>query len=140
MKAALILKALERLIDEEDIKSRVYHDSKGVLTFGIGHNGEEKDLRMDAILLIAQHDLEDAAGDLVVVFGREWELFSENRQLALLDMMFNLGLPKFAQFSLMIVAIHRRDWAVAAAEALNSEWAKQVGSRAVRIADLLRNG
>ena len=69
-----------------------------------------------------------------------WDQFSHERQAALIDMCFNLGASRFRGFRGMIRAAKGGDWDAAAREALDSLWARQVGQRAITIADILRTG
>ena len=59
------------------------------------------------------------------------------RQAALLSMAFNLGAPRLGKFPNMRAAIAADDWRLAAAEALDSKWARQLPARAAEIAGLL---
>ena len=54
------------------------------------------------------------------------ELLSENRVLVLLNMAFNLGMPRLRTFYKTWDAIHKKDYDVAAEQMLDSRWAKQV--------------
>ncbi len=60
-------------------------------------------------------------------------------QRALGNMVFNIGVSGLLKFEKMLSALKRTDYETAADEALQSRWAEQVGSRATRIADLIRN-
>jgi len=53
-------------------------------------------------------------------------------------MAFNLGQPRLAGFKKLRAAVLAGDWDLAAAEALDSRWASQIGRRAVEVAALLR--
>ena len=55
-------------------------------------------------------------------------------------MAFNMGQPRLSSFVKMIAAVKARDWTTAAIEALDSRWASQTGTRATKIAALLRDG
>ena len=52
------------------------------------------------------------------------------RQLILIDMAFNMGVPRFYKFKKMWAAVHDEDYPTAAKEMLDSRWAKQVKGRA----------
>jgi GH24 family phage-related lysozyme (muramidase) len=66
--------------------------------------------------------------------------YSTERQMALTDMMFNMGAIKFRGFQKMIAAINQGDWEKAAIEAQDSDWFNQVGHRGPIIVNMLRNG
>ena len=65
---------------------------------------------------------------------------NENRRRVLMNMIFNLGLPKLLGFKKMLKAIENDDYDGAADEMLDSRWAKQVKGRAVELADIMRKG
>ena len=60
--------------------------------------------------------------------------------MALMSMAFNMGGPRLAGFKQMQVAIIAGKWKEAAAQAQQSRWAAQVGTRAVDIARMLATG
>lgn len=64
----------------------------------------------------------------------------EGVQAALINMCFNLGLPRLLGFKRMIAALEAKNYTLAAKEALNSKWATQVGDRAKDVAVMLREG
>ena len=62
------------------------------------------------------------------------------RQAVLIDMMFNLGSPRFKQFKKMIQALEDNDYSRASFEMLDSKWAVQVGNRANYLAEKMKQG
>ncbi len=127
------------IIRDEGMLLKPYHCSAGKLTIGVGRNLEDNGISTQEALLLLENDISRAANELDrAMFG--WRDFSEDRQRALLNMCFNMGWPRMSEFKKMIVAIWNGDWDTAAAEALDSKWATQVGQRAFRIAALLREG
>lgn len=69
-----------------------------------------------------------------------WRGLSDNRQRALVNMAFNMGVPTLMQFRKMLGALQAGRYEVAAEEALRSRWSSQVGARAERISDLIFDG
>lgn len=124
------------LIRDEGMRQKPYRDSVGKLTIGIGRNLDDRGLSNDECLELLSNDIDLAVSELTAVLP-EWRLLDEPRGRALVNMMFNLGRPKFCEFTRMIAAIRRHDFEEAAREAKDSKWAKQVGTRAVRIAAAL---
>lgn len=130
---------LSTLKRHEGFRAKPYRDSEGVLTIGYGRN-------LDAVGIseIEAHDLLTA--DIQVALGAaqrlvpDWDALDDARQEALVNMIFNLGAPKFLEFRRMRAAIAAGDWERAAAEALDSKWARQVGARAREIAAMLHIG
>lgn len=62
------------------------------------------------------------------------------RKGALVNMAFNLGGPKLAEFHGTLNALDSGDWNSAALHLMNSRYARQVKGRAVRLAYRLRTG
>ena len=67
-----------------------------------------------------------------------WKDLTVSQRRGLMNMAFNLGLPRLQKFEKMLLALRLGDGERAALEALDSKWAKQVGKRAWRIAALYR--
>lgn len=65
---------------------------------------------------------------------------TERRRNALCGMAYNMGVQKLLTFKDMCAALNAGDFDKAAAEALDSVWATQVGERAKRIAQALKEG
>jgi GH24 family phage-related lysozyme (muramidase) len=76
---------------------------------------------------------------LVEIFPLFWS-YSQPRQVALIDLGFNVGQGSFIRFKLMISAILQGNWAEASRQMLHSEWASQVGQRAIQDSNWIGNG
>ena len=129
-------KELER---DEGVKNRPYTCSAGKLTIGIGHNLEANGIPDIAIDVIYEADVEALEGGFDDAFPW-WRDMTDARQRALLNMGFNLGVPRLSKFRDMLQALEDGRWNDAAAEALASRWATQVHERAVRIAAMFKEG
>lgn len=74
------------------------------------------------------------------IFPR-FDLFTDNRQVAFINMMYQLGYRNFYGFHGMIDHALNGRWAQAADAALDSKWAKNDSpNRAQRIAAMIREG
>lgn len=155
-----IEKQLEFTGKEEGLRLTVYKCPAGHNTIGYGHNLDSNGIpdsmselkkRFTETLLINFEITEDEAKQLFEFDALEserllksifpdWNLFLENRQVALIDMMFNMGFPKFSGFHKTIEAIKSGMWHLAAQEAKSSIWYRQVTNRANRIIKLLQDG
>lgn len=80
-----------------------------------------------------------ACGDCWVLFPIYNEL-DDVRAAALVDMAYNLGRTRLAQFVKLRAAVEAVDWHTAAAEVRDSLWHKQVGERGDDIANMLETG
>jgi len=89
---------------------------------------------------ILDHDLAMAVGEshrLPHAFRKQ---LNETRARVIVNMIFNMGRPRFLSFKKMMAAVERRDFDQASVEMLDSRWAKQVGTRAVELAEIMRHG
>jgi lysozyme len=123
----------------EGVEHKPYKCTAGYLTIGVGRNIEERGLSDDEIDYILNNDVNIATDELVDTFDWYADL-SDVRQRVVVDMVFNLGMPRFKQFQNMISAIEAGDWSEAAAQMMDSRWAKQVGARAERLRDMMETG
>lgn len=131
----LIYQELKR---DEGSRPDMYLDSEGIPTIGIGHN-LQRPISPRAIRVIFDDDLTDALNDLDKQLPW-WRNLSEPRQRVLANMCFNMGITRLLGFKKALHAAATGDFKTAAAEMLDSKWAKQVGDRAQRLADTMEEG
>lgn len=110
----------------------------GNITIGIGRNLDAKPLSDAAIDFLLTEDVEEAETAARRIFP-DFDLYGEHRQLALINLIFNLGEAKFLEFSETIKAIRLGDWIGAAARLKRSRWYWQVKSRGVRVVQMVRD-
>lgn len=128
-----------QLTTDEGRRKRVYTDTKGKVTAGVGRNLSDRDFSEDEIDLMLHNDVQGALRDL----DRNipwWRLMSEDRQQALANMCFNMGIAKLLAFRKTLSLLQVGQYQQAAVEMLNSDWAKQVHERANRLSDMIRTG
>jgi lysozyme len=129
---------ISQLKRHEGFRDRVYLDSEGVPTIGYGHAlivGSK--IPKEACDIIFNHDVAVSIGEYESL---GLKISNPARKFALINMIFNIGLTAFLGFTKMVRAIEYDDWDLVSNEALDSKWAKQVGQRAVEIAEMLRTG
>ena len=91
--------------------------------------------------LLLTDDLNNVRREAVSVFGQSvWGSVDGVRKEAILDVVFNLGLPRFKQFVKFIGAVKSADWDTAAAELLKSEAADENPERYFRNYRVMRTG
>lgn len=135
------LKALLR--QDEGLRLRAYQDPQGIWTVGYGDTGPDVVEGLVISLADAERRLDAKCARAVSECRTAFPFFAdidERRQMVLAALAYNMGMTRLLGFKKMIDAIQRRDFDAAANELLCSRYAGQVGSRAVRYADLLRAG
>jgi lysozyme len=150
---------VKQLVKHEGVMLNIYQDSLGIDTIGIGRNVKDRgfskfELRMigktveeiylagiteeDAYFLL-KVDIDIVARELFNVKPVTGDVDSI-RQLVLMDMAFNMGVPRLCKFINMWAALEQHDYNKAADEMLDSKWAKQVKSRATNLAHSMQYG
>jgi lysozyme len=127
----------QMIMDQEGLRLKVYLDSLGIETIGVGRNLRDKGISTDEAMILLNSDLCDALDDVRHCFSC-YDSLSRPRQLVLIGLAFNLGREKLAKFVRFIGAIHRSDWNDAADELKNSKWYTQVGTRGVIYVKMIR--
>ena len=120
----------------EGKERKVYRCTSGKLTIGVGRNLEDLGLSDKEIDFLLRNDLNRVQLELMENVPCYKDL-SDPRQAVLLDMCFNLGITRFLQFRMMLTALEMGEYAEAAKEMLDSKWARQVGNRSVRLAEMM---
>ena len=151
---------INKLIAHEGLRLQVYQDTLGIDTIGIGRNLEDRGItkeeldwmdipNMDAIyeygiteadaMYLAKNDVQIVEKELVRSHPCVEELDAV-RQLVLVDMAFNMGVPRLSKFKKMWAAVHENKFDIAAKEMLDSRWAIQVKSRSTKLAHAMHHG
>lgn len=126
------------LIRHEGLKLKPYRCTAGKLTIGVGRNIEDNGITEAEARMMLRYDIEVSRSPLL-----KYKWFTQlntPRQDAIINMVFNLGLPRFLKFKKTIAFLQAEDWENAAVEMMNSTWAKQVGNRAVELAAIILTG
>ena len=143
----------------EGIVLNVYQDHLGIDTVGIGRNLQDRGIT-DGELLFMNKTIDDVydnglteeeayylcMNDIAIV---EKELLDSKpvvnqltdvRQMVLVDMAFNMGVPRLKLFKNMWLAIEKVNYPLACEEMIDSRWASQVGNRAMKLSLAMKNG
>lgn len=127
----------QQLLLHEGLKLKPYRCTEGYLTIGIGLNLDAGITEEEAIWLLQSR----LKGIIAQLERYEWYTkLDPVRQKVMIDMAYNLGITGLLKFRKMIAAIELGDYEKAAKEMLDSKWARQVGKRAQRLAEMMRTG
>ena len=130
------------LMRDEGFVSHAYQDSLGYWTIGIGRLIDERrggGISESEARFLLGNDMREVLHELDHNFDW-WRDMTDNRQRALANMAFNLGMPTLLKFRNTLKYMQAGDWKRVHDNALKSKWARQVGERAERIADLFLHG
>ena len=130
---------LDQIILHEGLELTPYKCTAGYLTIGVGRNLDDRGITEDEARFLCENDIEIVERELVRKFPFVVGL-SEVRIRVLLDMAFNLGIPRLSAFSNMWGALEDGDYKKAAMEMLDSRWASQVKRRAYKLAQMMETG
>ena len=151
---------LDKLIEHEGLVLTVYKDSLGIDTIGIGRNLKDRGISREELdyldipnmEVVYEHGISEAdarylaLNDIAIVENELCrvhpcvEELDGVRQLVLMDMAFNMGVPRLCKFKKMWNAIHEENFEAASLEMMDSKWARQVGGRAKKLSDAMKTG
>ena len=135
----LVVKDLVR--DEGEVL-HAYTDSRGYLTIGVGRLIDRRGgggISSDESRYLLGNDVDRTFADLDRSLPW-WRDLSIDLQRVLVNMSFNLGIGGLLGFKSMLGNVKSGNRSSAASDLLSSLYAKQVGKRAERLAELLKGG
>lgn len=119
----------------EGLRLLPYEDTVSKMTIGYGRNLSDNGISAQEADFLFNNDFERCKKEL-----SEYSWYVDqplNVQGALINMCFNVGINRLLGFKKMIAALSAKDYSKAAKEALDSQWATQVGQRAKDIAIMI---
>lgn len=132
------------IITHEGVVQRIYEDSLGFRTVGIGHKvlPHEPEAHMelgsfvslDRISTLFAEDCEAAVSNARSVV-RDFDTHPLEVRNILVEMAFQLGKTGLSKFEKMLHALDYRDYITASAEMVDSKWHSQTTSRAEALAE-----
>jgi len=157
------MKLREELIRDEGLVLLSYKDTNGFWTVGVGHllGSTPRILsltRAEAMaflaldIAIAEQSVKDVFFTKSGLTAPSWVLVDDVRQRALINMMFNRGEQHVRDSTTITPAIKAalqaevyngfglKPWEAVSDAILASPWAKQIGQRAVRLAQMFKTG
>jgi lysozyme len=141
MERSKMEKLLEMLKRHEGVRSKVYLCSAGYETIGVGRNISESGIGLsdEEVDMLLENDIARVIKEL----ASEYPWFNDLddvRKDAMIDISFNLGATRLRGFRRALAAMEAANYKEASTEFLDSKWAKQVGGRALELADMIASG
>lgn len=123
---------------DEGRRPRIYVDTVGKITAGVGRNLTDRAFSDDEIDLMLSNDINlvEKALDHYLPW---WRQMTDARQNVLANMCF-MGIGSLLTFKNTLAYMQAGRYDAAAAGMLDSKWAGQVGARATRLAAIMRTG
>jgi lysozyme len=129
----------KELTRDEGKKAKPYKCTAGKTTIGIGRNLDDVGLSEEEIRFLFKNDIARVCADLDKRLPW-WKSLSEARQRVLANMAFNLGIEGLLGFKNTLAKMQAGDYVGAAGGMRASLWARQVGARAERLAQMMEAG
>lgn len=124
---------------------KMYQDSKGIWTVGVGHNIQDNGISLAVSEMMHKEDLQAAIRECYAF--RWWRGMDDVRQAAIVDMVFNMGMPTFKGFKNTIYYLSEGMYNAAAKEVLiggrpdgKSGYYHDTGRRAEIISKMIETG
>lgn len=152
----MLLNLIEQLKLHEGFRSNYYTCTAGKKTIGYGRNVDDNPFTKEELNRLgrcefgnlpmtedeAEYLLVNDVNNVMTELKRHIDLscHSSARQAAIINMAFNLGVPRLLKFKKALAAMNRKQYRLAAIEMLDSRWADQVGQRAVDLAGQMQTG
>jgi len=140
---------MERLLqsvkDHEGYRNKVYLDTLGKRTVGVGHLcvedfwEDDKEYEENFLMTILEKDLETAIkGSKELMEEHECSDIDDLAKEIIVEMIFQLGKTGVSKFRNMWKALSELNYVGASFEMLDSRWAKQTPNRANGMANLMK--
>ena len=126
---------LESVKKHEGYRNKVYLDTLGKRTVGVGHLcvedfwEDDKEYEEKFLMTILEHDLQTAIKGAERLL-KDCPVLDDLAKEIIIEMVFQLGETGVSKFKNMIKALKIPDYQTAAIEMLDSKWAKQTPNRA----------
>jgi lysozyme len=132
-----------QLTGDEGKKKTVYKDSRGYWTIGIGILVDDRipgsGLREHEIQYIFNSRVDEVIEEVTRKLPWFQDL-DDTRKGVLLNMAFQMGVPKLLEFVTTLRHVKEGNYKMAAFHMLKSRWAEQTPARAKRMADQMETG
>jgi lysozyme len=126
------------LVQQEGLRLRVYIDTKGKATIGVGRNLVDKGISKDEATMLLNNDIADAITD-VRYSCSVYDQLSRPRQLVMISLAMNLGRAGLNGFIHFLNFLHQGNYDEAADALMDSEAARDLPKRYQPLAAMMRD-
>ena len=136
----------ESVKQHEGYRNKVYLDTLGKRTVGVGHLctedwwEDDKEYEEEFLMKILEEDLQEAIeGASTLMLQHDCSDIDEKAHEIIIEMVFQLGMTGVSKFKNMWKALSEHNYTGASYEMLDSKWAKQTPNRAKSMAELMKS-
>ena len=136
---------LESVKKHEGYRNKVYLDTLGKRTVGVGHLcvedfwEDDKEYEESFLMEILEKDLQEASrGARSLMEEHDCADIDEKAEELLIEIVFQLGMTGVSKFKNMWKALAELNYVGASYEMLDSRWAKQTPNRAKSMAQIMK--
>ena len=131
---------ISQLVADEGYRRCPYSDSLGITTVGFGHMSLPSDVTTGCLTPSeAIGLLRDDYNNAKLSVEKRYPWADGEVKLVIVNMTFQMGANGVSKFKNMLAALKDEDYDRAAAEMLDSKWASQTESRAVKLSGRILN-
>lgn len=134
---------MDNLVDllklHEGYRAKPYVDTVGKVTIGYGFNLTDVGLYPEESEFILNNRLRRLEGELEKALPWLGQLDAV-RLAVIFDMAYNMGVPTLLTFKNTLRYVREGNYTQAALNMIQSKWARQVGRRSTRLAEMMRTG
>ncbi len=126
------------IVKHEGIRKFPYKDTTGHTTIGVGRNLDERGITEDEAIYLLKNDIDNCINELSERLY--WfESAPDKVKMVLIDMCFNCGIFGLLTFRNTLEHIKNGNYELAAEDMLKSQWAREVGPRALELTQILKS-
>lgn len=129
----------QRLVRHEGEKLKLYIDSRGFRSIGIGRNLDGRGITHDEAVYMLRNDIKSCQAELLEHLPWVTKLDDLRREI-LVEMVFQMGINGLLAFKNTLKHVQAGEWDAAADGMLASTWHSQTSSRAEEMAGIMRTG
>lgn len=134
-------KLVQDLKREEGFRLDVYLDTEGFPTVGYGCRVSVGDtINQETAEALFRYRLAQAIDGFHRIPRHLTKHLNEARRRVICQMIYQMGLRGTMGFKRMWIAVEAEDYETAAAEMIDSLWARKTANRAFRLAQVMREG
>jgi lysozyme len=130
---------VEQLKRHEGLRLKPYKCTANKISIGVGRNLDDIGISEKEAEILLLNDIEEAKRQLFAHFPWTQDLDGV-RLAALINFTFNVGIGTVSKFVNAMALLKDGKFDTASEEFLQSQWANQVGQRAIDVTEQIRTG